>query len=476
MIKESSKRRQSIDYCAVRNQPQTKAVTCAPRASPTAASLPNDTEEALIQRHVQLLKVLLERVTAQRAMQKLYFSTVSKKDDGHLEKPLVRCDVMVADEITEVVEVLNSEDFSLQSTDDGSESPFSDSSEDELASSSLSPQVQAQLKLFVERIASCYHAENPFHNFMHASHVTFSCYQMLRKVAARDLPPIPLVDCPASDAWSNLPRSACDSAVAKALGGDALAQFAIIFSALIHDVDHEGVPNFLLAKEKPEAAKKYKNRSIAEQTSLDVAWALLEQASFHELRACIFPSAQDYFRFRAIVVNIVMATDAFDATLKDFQDQKWAKAFDSPPHCAMEQRNRKATVMMDLIMKASDISHTMQSFEVYCEWNERLYRETYAAYREGRSEKDPSDGWVTGELIFFDKHIIPLAKRLQESGTFGATADAIVHNAQNNRKEWERRGKRIFQDLQARVKVSSECDDLGPARKKAKLTSFPKSA
>jgi hypothetical protein len=48
---------------------------------------------------------------------------------------------------------------------------------------------------------------------------------------------------------------------------DPLTQFAIVFSALIHDVDHSGVPNGQLAVENPELAQLYKNQSIAEQVS-----------------------------------------------------------------------------------------------------------------------------------------------------------------------------------------------------------------
>jgi hypothetical protein len=44
-----------------------------------------------------------------------------------------------------------------------------------------------------------------------------------------------------------------------------LTQFAVIFSAIIHDVDHPGIPNAQLVKEKASIAQKYKNVSIAEQ-------------------------------------------------------------------------------------------------------------------------------------------------------------------------------------------------------------------
>ena len=53
---------------------------------------------------------------------------------------------------------------------------------------------------------------------------------------------------------------------------DPLTQFAVIFSAMIHDIDHTGVPNMQLVKEKAHVAVVYKNRSVAEQNSFDLAW------------------------------------------------------------------------------------------------------------------------------------------------------------------------------------------------------------
>ena len=56
---------------------------------------------------------------------------------------------------------------------------------------------------------------------------------------------------------------------------DPLTQFACAFAALIHDVDHPGVPNQQLVQEELDIAKFYKNKSVAEQNSLDLAWGLL---------------------------------------------------------------------------------------------------------------------------------------------------------------------------------------------------------
>ena len=49
---------------------------------------------------------------------------------------------------------------------------------------------------------------------------------------------------------------------------DPLTHFAVVLSALIHDVDHRGIPNFILSKEDPNLANVYSNKSVAEQNSI----------------------------------------------------------------------------------------------------------------------------------------------------------------------------------------------------------------
>jgi hypothetical protein len=38
-------------------------------------------------------------------------------------------------------------------------------------------------------------------------------------------------------------------------------------SALIHDLDHQGIPNMVLVQEKSPLALQYNNKSVAEQNS-----------------------------------------------------------------------------------------------------------------------------------------------------------------------------------------------------------------
>jgi hypothetical protein len=51
----------------------------------------------------------------------------------------------------------------------------------------------------------------------------------------------------------------------KGITSSPLTQFAVIFSAIIHDLDHPGIPNAQLVKENSEIANRYQNVSVAEQ-------------------------------------------------------------------------------------------------------------------------------------------------------------------------------------------------------------------
>jgi 3'5'-cyclic nucleotide phosphodiesterase len=78
---------------------------------------------------------------------------------------------------------------------------------------------------------------------------------------------------------------------------------------LIHDVDHPGVPNSTLIGEGSRLAALYNNKSIAEQNSVDLAWDLLMQDEYLELRRTIYATGEELQHFRTLIINIVMATE-----------------------------------------------------------------------------------------------------------------------------------------------------------------------
>lgn len=76
-----------------------------------------------------------------------------------------------------------------------------------------------------------------------------------------------------------------------------------------------------------------------------------------------------------------------------------------------------------------------------------MFQEMYQAYHAGRAAFDPSANWYIRELAFFDKFVIPLTKKLRDSGVFGSFGDEYVKNAKENRRQWELRGKGIMNEM-----------------------------
>jgi hypothetical protein len=125
--------------------------------------------------------------------------------------------------------------------------------------------------------------------------------------------------------------------------------------------------------------------------------------------------------------------------------------------------NRRATIVYEYIIQASDVCHTMQHWHTYQKFNHRLFEERYLAWlRCDCGAKEPSATWYVGELWFFDNYIIPLAKKLHKCGVFGVSYHEYLNYAMENRKEWESKGKDIVANMLA------ECQrkyvrDPGPA-------------
>eukprot|EP00934_Nitzschia_sp_Nitz4_P004508 Nitzschia sp. Nitz4//scaffold87_size112219//63226//66821//NITZ4_004078-RA/size112219-augustus-gene-0.60-mRNA-1//-1//CDS//3329559381//4498//frame0 len=309
----------------------------------------------------------------------------------------------------------------------------------------LDPIVMSQLHDFVTDIAMTYHDENPFHNFAHASHVCMSVAKLMSRIVAAES----FIDEKCAGVVSHKSKHEHTFGIVS----DPLTLLACSFAALIHDADHPGVPNMQLVKEGTEFAKMYHERSVAEQRSVDVAWDLLMAAQYNELRDAICGTPEELVRFRELVVNSVMATDIMDKELIGLRNQRWEKAFDvNNGDSPVDNMNRKATIVIEHLIQASDVAHTMQHWHVYRTWNQRLFAEMYRAFKNGRSEKNPVDNWYKGELGFFDFYIIPLAKKLSDCGVFGVSSDEYLNYAIRNREEWAERGEAIVAEMYEEIK------------------------
>jgi 3'5'-cyclic nucleotide phosphodiesterase len=216
-------------------------------------------------------------------------------------------------------------------------------------------------------------------------------------------------------------------------------------------------------------ATLYRNKSIAEQNSLDLAWGLLMTNQFDQLRRAVFRTNHHLLHFRRIIVNSVLATDIFDKELNDLRKTRWNTAFadsnniNDTDHTNDEYvMDRKATIVIEHIIQASDVSHTMQHWQVYRKWNSYLFHEMSVAFHNGRMAVDPVTFWYQGELNFFDNYVIPLAKKLKECGVFGVSSDEYLDYALSNREEWQHKGQAIVEELLQRF---NECTDVLDTKK-----------
>ena len=268
----------------------------------------------------------------------------------------------------------------------------------------LDPEVKRQLRTYVSNVAFLYkQKDNAFHNFSHVSHVIMSVTKLLSRIVAptdheeateelsrsqhstRSLMRKVRKDSDVESLAGKMSHHAIGQYVKQqkhktikkkkmahdhtfGITSDPLTQFACVFSALIHDADHPGVPNSRLAVENPALAEHYKGKALAEQNSVDLCWGLLMDESHKAVRDAIFSTEEEYLHFRQLVVNSVMATDVMDKDLTAMRNAKWKKAFPSAgdadksvsSESIRDNVNRKATIVIEHLIQASDVSHPMQ--------------------------------------------------------------------------------------------------------------------
>eukprot|EP00934_Nitzschia_sp_Nitz4_P002898 Nitzschia sp. Nitz4//scaffold52_size167869//46818//50525//NITZ4_002268-RA/size167869-processed-gene-0.157-mRNA-1//-1//CDS//3329554011//2888//frame0 len=298
----------------------------------------------------------------------------------------------------------------------------------------LSPNVVNQINDFVTTISQSYRGI-PFHNFIRATHTAMFLHNFLQEINKRR-------------------SSASDGDCLEAIAGDPLIQFSLMFAALIHDADHSGAPNEVLAKEQPDFAKVYKGRLIAEQHSLELSWELLMDECFHELQQSICSTKAELVRFRQLLVNLVLATDFNDKELSGIRSLRWEEAFTPVLEIVpgREKKRLKVALVIELLLQVADVSHTMQAWNVYTRWSKKQYFETHEAYLAGRVQIDPSKTWYAREAYTFDRRAIPLVEKLVAVTGW----DALLEKVKANRQKWLITGKTEVKEFAAEASIMQQ--------------------
>jgi hypothetical protein len=170
----------------------------------------------------------------------------------------------------------------------------------------ISSELISELKAYIETILRQYNQVS-YHNFEHAYHVIISANKLLDLMLH-------------DDETSRHHQTF-------GLKSDPLSHLALLFSALVHDVEHQGVPNRQLVLESDNLALLYNDQSVAEQRSLAIAFAELRKECYHNLCNVLFDDVEDYRRFRKTVIDLVLATDIASPERTQVVKSKWKEAF-----------------------------------------------------------------------------------------------------------------------------------------------------
>lgn len=306
--------------------------------------------------------------------------------------------------------------------------------------------VQKQLREFVEEVAQRYN-HVCFHSFEHASHVMMSATKMVTMLPQRNLSDIdPELSARYNDEKSRWTIS------------DPWLHLSICLAALLHDVEHKGIPNQQLLHEQDYLSVEYGSSScmssFAECYSVDVGIWILESKPYKSLCEAIYTRSDIHF----VISDLILNTDIASEARRNMCLSKWNLAYpksngnQNTKAIKYDESKYVAKAISDQIIQAADVSHTMQSFETFLKWNERLYYELLSAYRNGRTNPSnsthPGKNWYVGQLAFYRNYVIPLAERLDSCGAlYHPNGKNFTAFAKRNRDQWQKDGKEWTENL-----------------------------
>ncbi|PRP87059.1 high affinity cGMP-specific 3',5'-cyclic phosphodiesterase 9A-like [Planoprotostelium fungivorum] len=241
----------------------------------------------------------------------------------------------------------------------------------------------------------------PFHNFFHSYNVTHTVYYFL---------------------------TVCN--VKNHLGQIEL--FALLLSALCHDIDHPGLNNTFLSNAKTDMGSHYNDFSVLEQHHCHKTFEMLGKP---ECNVLINLNHIEATRVRKYIAACILATDLsvhgpYLAQLKQMQTVDWSSTQD------------KELIMCGLI-KCADISNEIRPTQIGRRWAQRVMTEFFAQSSLEKEKglpvaphMDPTKTTTaTGQIGFITYLGLPLFNELTRLfPNMKVCCDQMIENRAN----WER--------------------------------------
>jgi hypothetical protein len=330
---------------------------------------------------------------------------------------------------------------------------------------------RSELRSYVHEISTMY-KDVQFHNFEHAVHVTTSMNKMIDTI----------VESVGSEKVG-------DGSICENFWQNSFLHFVMIFACLIHDVEHLGRSNKILAEQKHKLARKFKGPS-AERNSIQTAMDVMFRSKYKNIRKALFPTIQAKFEFGRCIYWAILCTDIasserlqncksrFDVAhsvresmaadeqivgqpdrcyeydpelcpLHPFLTEVVASVRitekqknENPQELQINQEGLENCVGVEHLMQISDVSHLLQSWEVFLKYNYRLYKELMICHKAGLMP-DPSINWAIGQIGFLQNYVIPLALRCEVIFGNNITSLNLARNATTVLDRWEIDGELV---------------------------------
>jgi hypothetical protein len=198
---------------------------------------------------------------------------------------------------------------------------------------------------FLLTIQSLYRDNNPYHNSIHAADVLQTTHIYLTT----------------NNVHSNF---------------NDLEIFALLFSALVHDVGHVGVNNQFLSKIEHPLATLYNHKSPLENLHTTLALYVLHLPECNFLDKSTTWGADQMEDFRNLTTDIISGTD-----------MKFHRAIIHSVHDILEDgviEDEEIGMLMKAIVHAADLSNPMKPLHLYLNWMRRINEEFWL---QGDEEK-----------------------------------------------------------------------------------------
>lgn len=183
--------------------------------------------------------------------------------------------------------------------------------------------------------------KNPYHNLVHGADVTQTVHNILSQ--------------------SKLAHWLTD-----------LEVFATIVAALIHDFEHTGTTNNFHIQTGSEFALLYNDKAVLENHHICASFRIMRSEESNILNHL---SREEYREFRALVIEMVLATDmSFH-----FQQLKNMKNLLGMPENIDKQK------ALSLVLHCADISHPAKDWSLHHRWTNQLLEEFF---KQGDREQE----------------------------------------------------------------------------------------